>query len=225
MSSPLKHRTLSAMITDQLRQAILDGTYPAGSQLRQDALGEAYGVSRIPVREALFQLEAEGLVRIVPQKGAIVSELSLDEINDVFDLRVLLEPRMLAESAPLFSADDFAVLDAIQKRFEAAIADGDRSEWGQINAEFHMAMYVNARQPRTQSIVTALLQTSDRYTRMQLSTVEAMGTAEKEHAELIALCRDQRIDAACGFLAQHIEAVRSDLLRVVGRTIAKDGAA
>ncbi len=57
------------------------------SQLRQDALADTYGVSRIPVREALFQLEAEGLVRIVPHKGAIVSELSLDEINDVFDLR------------------------------------------------------------------------------------------------------------------------------------------
>ncbi|UGV28224.1 GntR family transcriptional regulator [Rhodopseudomonas boonkerdii] len=225
MSAPLKHRTLSAMITDQLRQAILDGTYPAGSQLRQDALGETYGVSRIPVREALFQLEAEGLVRIVPQKGAIVSELSLDEINDVFDLRVLLEPRMLAQSAPHFRADDFAVLDGIQKRFEATIAAGNRSEWGQINAEFHMAMYVNARQPRTQSIVMALLQTSDRYTRMQLSTVAAMGIAEREHAELIALCRDGKIEEACGFLEQHIEAVRSDLLRVVGRTIEKNGAA
>lgn len=225
MSAPLKHRTLSAMITDQLRQAILDGTYPAGAQLRQDALGEAYGVSRIPVREALFQLEAEGLVRIVPQKGAIVSELSLDEINDVFDLRVLLEPRMLAESAPHFSADDFAALERIQKRFEAAIADGNRSEWGQINAEFHMAMYVNARQPRTQSIVTALLQTSDRYTRMQLSTVEAMGVAQKEHAQLIAMCREGRVEEASGFLKQHIEAVRSDLLRVVGRTIETSGAA
>src|SRR5262245_53683636 len=79
MKGALKHRTLSAAIVDQLRQSIVDGTYPAGSQLRQDALGETYGVSRIPVREALFQLEAEGLVRIVPQKGAIVSELSLDE--------------------------------------------------------------------------------------------------------------------------------------------------
>src|SRR4029079_14112299 len=91
MRGPLKPRTLSAAIVDQLRQAILDGTYPAGSQLRQDALCEAYGGSRIPVREALFQLEAEGLVRILPQKGAIVSELSLDEINDVFELRGHIE--------------------------------------------------------------------------------------------------------------------------------------
>jgi DNA-binding GntR family transcriptional regulator len=225
MSAPLKHRTLSAMITDQLRQAILDGTHPAGSQLRQDALGEAYGVSRIPVREALFQLEAEGLVKIVPQKGAIVSELSLDEINDVFDLRIILEPRMLAQSAPHFVDDDYAALDDIQRRFEKAIAAGNISEWGQLNADFHMAMYVRARQPRTQTIVMALLQTSDRYTRMQLSTTTAMGIAEKEHAELIALCRSQQIDDACRFLERHIESVRADLLRVIGRTIPKSGAA
>jgi DNA-binding GntR family transcriptional regulator len=216
MKGPLKHRTLSAAIVDQLRQSILDGTYPAGSQLRQDALGDAYGVSRIPVREALFQLEAEGLVRIVPQKGAIVSELSLDEINDVFDLRGIMEPRLLAQSAPHFTEQDFAGLDDIQKRFEKAIKAGNVSEWGQLNADFHMALYVHARRPRTKAIVIALLQTSDRYTRLQLSNTKAMGTAEKEHAHLIELCRAKQIDEACRFLEQHIEAVRTDLLQVVG---------
>jgi DNA-binding GntR family transcriptional regulator len=219
MSAPLKHRTLSAMIADQLRQSILDGTHRAGAQLRQDALGEAYGVSRIPVREALFQLEAEGLVRIVPQKGAIVSELSLDEINDVFDLRRMLEPRMLAQSGPHMAPKDFAVLDDIHRRFERAIAERNISEWGQLNAEFHMALYARARQPRTQTIVAALLQTSDRYTRLQLSNTTAMGIAEKEHAQLIALCKAGQIDEACRYLEQHIDSVRADLLRVVDRTI------
>jgi DNA-binding GntR family transcriptional regulator len=221
MKQPLKHRTLSAAIVDQLRQAILDGTYPAGSQLRQDALGDAYGVSRIPVREALFQLEAEGLVRIVPQKGAIVSELSLDEINDVFDLRRILEPRLLAQSAPRFTAEDFEGLDDIHKSFEKAIKARNVSEWGQLNADFHMALYVHAPQPRTRAIVLSLLQTSDRYTRLQLSNTKAMGTAEKEHAHLIALCRAQKVEEACRFLERHIEAVRKDLLQVVaGSTIA-----
>jgi DNA-binding GntR family transcriptional regulator len=225
MSAPLKHRTLSARIADQLRQSILDGTHPAGAQLRQDALGDAYGVSRIPVREALFQLEAEGLVKIIPQKGAIVSELSLDEINDVFDLRRILEPRMLAQSGPRMVAGDFAVLDDIQRRFERAIAAGNISEWGQLNADFHMALYARAQQPRTQGIVAALLQTSDRYARLQLSNTTAMGIAEKEHAQLIALCRRAEIDEACRFLERHIEAVRKDLLRVVGRTIPQAGRA
>jgi DNA-binding GntR family transcriptional regulator len=217
--SALKHRTLSAAIVDQLRQSILDGTHKAGVQLRQDALGELYGVSRIPVREALFQLEAEGLVRIVPQKGAIVAELSLGEIeiNDVFDLRCLLEPRMLAQSAPRFEVEDFARLDDIQAGFERAIAARNVSDWGQLNADFHMALYVRAEQPRTQSIVASLLQTSDRYTRVQLSTTASMGTAETEHAELIELCRAGKVADACRLLERHIEAVRTDLLRVVGR--------
>jgi DNA-binding GntR family transcriptional regulator len=217
MDVPLKHRTLSAAIAEQLRQAILAGTHPAGSQLRQDAVAETYGVSRIPVREALFQLEAEGLVRIVPHKGAIVSELSLDEVNDVFDLRCILEPRLLADSLPRFEAEDFTRLDAIQAQFVDAIARKDVSRWGVLNADLHMALYARARQPRTQAIVAALLQTSDRYTRVQLSHTEAMGIAEREHAELIALCRAGETEAAGRFLARHIEAVRKDLLRVLGR--------
>src|SRR5258705_13077955 len=95
MKGPLKHRTLSAAIVDQLRQSILDGTYPAGSQLRQDALGDAYGVSRIPLRGALVQLGAEGLGRIVPEKGARPSGLALGENNDESCLPGLSGPRLL----------------------------------------------------------------------------------------------------------------------------------
>jgi DNA-binding GntR family transcriptional regulator len=70
--------------------------------------------------------------------------------------------------------------------------------------------------PRTKAIVVALLQTSDRYTRLQLSNTKAMGKAEKEHAHLIELCRVRETEKACRFLEQHIEAVRTDLLQVVG---------
>lgn len=210
------HKTVTAAATEAIRARILDGTYATGAKLHQDMIAAELGISRIPVREALFQLEAEGLVRIVPQKGAIVSELSLDEINDVFDLRGIMEPLLLAQSAPHFTDEDFAGLDDIQSRFEKAIEAGNVSEWGQLNADFHMTLYVHARRPRTRAIVVSLLQTSDRYTRLQLSNTKAMGTAEKEHAHLIALCRAKEIDEACRFLEQHIESVRTDLLQVVG---------
>ena len=91
--SPLKqHRTLASAVADRLREQILSSAYPAGTQLRQDALAASFGVSRIPVREALFQLEAEGLLQMVPHKGAVVTELSPEEVNDIFDLRVMLGP-------------------------------------------------------------------------------------------------------------------------------------
>ena len=177
MASTLKHRTLSGALMEEIRQAILSGRYPAGSQLRQDALAETYGVSRIPIREVLFQLEAEGLVRIVPQKGAIVSELSQAEIDDVFELRALLEPRLFRRSAPLLSPDDLDRLDEIQARYVRAIAARETERYGQLNAELHIAFYQRADMPRSRQIVASLLQTSDRYTRVQLSSVDAMNRA------------------------------------------------
>lgn len=222
MNPLLKHRTLSAAILDQLRRAILDGTYPAGAQLRQDALAATFKVSRIPIREALFQLDAEGLVRIVPQKGAIVSELSADEINDVFGLRILLEPRLLARSIPHLGREDFAGLEEMQRQMVAATAAQDLSRWGQLNAEFHMALYGHAGQPRSLAIVHALLQSSDRYTRVQLSDtagsgIAGMQRAVEEHATLMELSRSADTAPACAFLEEHIRTVHDDLLRALER--------
>ncbi|MCF3640584.1 GntR family transcriptional regulator [Rhizobium sp. TRM95111] len=215
MAFPLKHRTLSGALIEEIRQGILSGRYPAGSQLRQDALADSFGVSRIPIREALFQLEAEGLVRIVPQKGAIVSELSTAEIDDVFELRAMLEPRLLRASAPLLSEADFAALDEIQSRYVSAITAREVDRYGQLNAELHMVLYRRADLPKTQQIVASLLQTSERYTRVQLSSADAMSKAMREHAELIRLCRSRDVEEAGRLLERHISDVRTDLLAVL----------
>ncbi|RVU49156.1 GntR family transcriptional regulator [Rubrivivax rivuli] len=218
MKQNLVHRTLSSAIAEQLRQGILSGTHAAGSQLRQDALAAQFGVSRIPVREALFQLEAEGLVQIAPHKGAIVSTFSRAEIDDVFDLRALLEPRLLRSSAPLLTEADFADIAQLDQAFAGAIAQQDVAHWGELNARFHQALYRHARQPRTLAIVTQLLQTSERYTRVQMNRAnphQALPRAEREHRKLLQLCRTGQLDAACAHLAGHIEAVRKDLHRLL----------
>ena len=217
MKTRLGHRTLSAAIVEQLRRDILDGTYAAGDQLRQDALAASFEVSRIPVREALFQLEAEGLVLIEPHKGAIVSSFSLEEIDDVFDLRVLLEPRMLAQSAPLLTPQDFAEVSALDAEFAGAIAAQDVARWGQLNASYHLALYRHARQPRTLAIVTSLLQTSDRFTRLQMNRAPALSRAESEHRKLLRLCREGKVPQACDYLVAHIEKVRQDLHALLER--------
>jgi DNA-binding GntR family transcriptional regulator len=211
----LKHKTLSGALIDEIRQAILSGRYSGGTQLRQDALAEAYGVSRIPVREALFQLEAEGLVRILPQRGAVVSELSHAEINDVFDLRIMLEPRLLMASAPLLTEADLAALGERQAEYVQAIAAGEQDEYGRLNADLHMAIYHRAPMPKSQHIVASLLQTSDRYTRLQLSTAPAMEKAMFEHAKLIRLIRGGSFEEAAALLSEHIGTVREDLIKVL----------
>ena len=215
MATEFKHRTLSSAIAERLRQEILDGTHASGAQLRQDALAGAYGVSRIPVREALFQLEAEGLVQIVAHKGAIVTTLSPDEINDVFDLRELLEPRLFERSIPRLIDEDFDAIAITHSKFSAAIQSKDLRVWGALNAQLHMALYSRAQLPQTASIVVALLQKSDRYTRMQLSSPSAMKRAEREHGELIELARKRQVQPACDLLLQHIQTVRVDLLNLL----------
>jgi DNA-binding GntR family transcriptional regulator len=216
MLTDLKHRTLASAVVDRLREQILSNAYPAGTQLRQDALAASFGVSRIPVREALFQLEAEGLVQMVPHKGAVVTELSLEEVNDVFDLRVLLETRLFRDSLGRLTDEGLDAIDAVQARFAVAFRERDHARWGVLNQELHAALYARAALPQTRDVVAALLQKSDRYTRVQLSSDAARRRAEREHATLIALARARRIDEACAFLAGHIEAVRADLLRMLG---------
>ena len=88
---PISRQTLATMTVDSLRESILRGRYPEGQPLRQDAIAEQLGVSRIPVREALRQLESEGLVTFSPHKGAVVSTLSVGEIEELFELRAIIE--------------------------------------------------------------------------------------------------------------------------------------
>jgi DNA-binding GntR family transcriptional regulator len=209
---------LSAAIADRLREAILGGGHRAGTQLRQDALAAEFRVSRIPVREALIQLEAEGLVQIEPHKGAVVTGLSMEEVDDVFDLRVSLEGRLLADSIPRLSDADFVRIEAAREAFDLMVATGDIARSGGLNADLHMAFYAGARMPKTAAIVAGLLQTSDRYTRLQLSSTKGLAKAGREHRELAALCRKRNVAAATVLLANHIEAVRVDLAGVLGRT-------
>lgn len=220
MTSPLRSpRTLTAAVFDRLRSDILDGHHRPGAPLKQDVLAELYGVSRIPVREALFQLEAEGLVRIVPHKGAIVTSVSPAEIADVFELRAMLEPRLLERSAPLLNADDYDRLESIQAEFESAVQRHDTARWGALNADLHMVLYARAPLPRSLSIVTGLLQTSERYTRIHLSAGSGWERARSEHAEIVALCRAGQVPAACALLYTHIDLVRIDLVGLIGDTV------
>lgn len=124
---------------------------------------------------------------------------------------------MLAQSAPLLTAQDYAEISALDAAFAGAIAAQDVAQWGQLNARFHLALYRHARQPRTLAIVTSLLQTSDRFTRLQMNRAPAFTRAEKEHRQLLRLCREGKTPKACDYLVAHIEKVRQDLHALLKR--------
>jgi DNA-binding GntR family transcriptional regulator len=198
------HRTRAEAAADELRRRILDGEFPEGFQLRQDALAAEFGISRIPIREALVQLEAEGLVKSHPHRGAVVSALSAAEIEELYELRALLEPRLLARSAPRLTPDDYRAIDGILAEYSAELRADRVDRWGELNTALHGLLYRHAEQSRTAAIVATLLQNADRYTRMHIAFTKGRARAEREHAEIVDLCRKGQVEAACRALEAHV---------------------
>jgi len=199
------HRTATSAVAEEIRRRILDGRYPTGMKLHQDMLAAEFDISRIPVREALVHLDAQGLVTIAPQRGATVSPLSRERIAETLELRALVEPHLVRLSAARMTAENLAGLDATLAEYDAAIAEKRVDLWGELNTRFHLELYARAERPRALAVVTTLLHESDRYTRVQLSlSVEYQRRAQAEHRNLVRLCRAGSADLAADLLRQHI---------------------
>src|SRR5215472_626837 len=115
--SGIPRQSLTSAVADKLRDRIIRGEIPEGAQLRQDAIATHYQVSRIPVREALRQLDAEGLISIVPNRGAIVPALSPSDIGELFAIRALLEPEVLKASIPHLTEQDLSEAAAVLRTY------------------------------------------------------------------------------------------------------------
>src|SRR5512133_2256076 len=138
---PIRRQTRAGMTADAIRERILRGRYPEGEPLRQDAIGIELGVSRIPVREALRQLEAEGLVTFNPHRGAVVSSLSLADIEEVFALRADIECDLIRRALPRLGDGDVRRAREILDAYDRALRDGEVAAWGALNWQFHAALY------------------------------------------------------------------------------------
>lgn len=201
---PIKRQTLTSAVTESLRQRILSGEFTDGQQLRQEALSNEYGVSRVPVREALRQLEAEGLIQIIDHKGALVSKLSLDDVLELLEIRAVLEGELLRASIPCQSSADLQLAAQVLAEFEQGLRDNDVRHWGEMNSRFHMALYRSAKRPNTLALIQQLHNKTDRYTRMQILFTQTMERAHQEHTRLLELCRAGAASEAAEFIRVHI---------------------
>lgn len=212
-----ERRTMTDRALEALRERILSGAFPEGAPLRQDALAAELGISRIPVREALRQLEAEGLVTFSPHCGAVVSTLSIEEMEELFEMRALLESELLRRAVPRLTPADHDRADAILDAYEAAFEAGDVAEWGALNWRFHSTLLSAAGRPLTLGVVANLHDQSERYTRMQLALTHGEVRASDEHHRIAAAARAGKADEAAALIRQHVlDAGRSltEFLRV-----------
>ena len=202
----IPRQSLTLAVADKLRDQIIRGEIAEGVQLRQDAIATQFQVSRIPVREALRQLEAEGLITIVPNRGAIVPVLSPEDVEELFTIRALLEPELLKLSIPHLTQSDFSQAEGVLKEFEIELQQEDHmSRWGRLNWQFHSILYSRSNRPRFLSIIRNVDNNGERYTRLQLYLTHGASRANEEHRQLLELSRTGDVVAACRLLQQHIQ--------------------
>ena len=204
-SSAIPRQSLAAAVVERLREKILHGDLREGEQLRQDAIATEFQISRIPVREALSHLAAEGLITIVANRGAVVSALSPDEIMELFETRAVLECYMLRKAIANFTEKDFQGVQEILQHYEESLEnDADVKSWGQWNWAFHSALYAPANRPVMLSFLKTLNNNCDRYTRLHLVFTRDLHLAGKAHHELLDACRTKDPDIASDALWKHI---------------------
>ena len=209
----LNNKRMSELICEQISDWIMDGTLEAGQRISEDELAERFGVSRMPVREAVRMLCAKGLMQSIPYVGSSVRKLSNDEIREVYLLRSVLEPLAGRISASQISPDELKQLHALQEQLEAygqePISLETSKQMYQLNREFHMSMYRPCRMDRLIQMIDSLWD-SIAYLRMRTAfNPKYPEQMQEEHRRYISLLEQGKGDD----LARHLE---ENLRRHVG---------
>lgn len=214
-SLKIARKSLPETLAESIRERILSGEFREGEALIQESLADEYAVSRMPVREALRQLEASGLVEMKNHKGAVVTSVPLDQIAELFDLRATLECNLLLHAVPLMTSASVTNARSILLDLESAYERKDVATWGTLNWELHKALYEPAGHVQTLAIVQGINVQTDRYIRLQLLLSEDFSHADEEHFHIIEACAAGKVDDAVNLLRSHILGTKSSLLQAI----------
>jgi DNA-binding GntR family transcriptional regulator len=188
------------VIADVLLAIILRGHFRGGQPLRQDELASWFGVSRIPVREALRQLTADGLVEFHPKRGAIVAALKPDEAEEILEIRCTLEIKAATLAMPHWTD---ATFDALTAMLDEAETCSSIDRWSDLNWSFHETLYRAAGRPRLLSLIGTLNTNVDRYIRLLVSQSDYRLQAQREHRAILACACVRNVAALSALIEQH----------------------
>jgi DNA-binding GntR family transcriptional regulator len=201
--------TTPDVIAETLREEILRGEVAPGQALRQEELAERFGVSRLPVRDALLRLEAQGLVHVYPNRGAFVISLSADEVTEIFEMRILLEGDIIERAVPRMTPEHW-------RRIDAAHAEATRTaggpEWVEGDWRFHRTLYEAAERPRQLATIENLRSTVARYSTGHDALPARTPEWLADHDAILEACRARAAVAAKQRLVQHLKRALAHVL-------------
>lgn len=204
------HRTAHQYVRDALRRAILTGDIPPGTHLIQGQLAADLEVSTTPVREALRDLAGEGLVEFDPHRGAIVHELDLQELLEIYDIRKALTPIAFRRAVQMLSEGELKVIEAIEHKMSET---ADPVEWTELNGQFHHLLELGSSPTRLRTFLQNVQDASSLYIAHSVtSSPERMKRGNKQHRDLLEAVRQRDVDLACNLLVQHLDETLQEIL-------------
>jgi len=212
-----RYQTAAEYAYEQIKRMIIQGELVPDERINQDQLAERLQLSRLPLRTALERLEAEGFVILLPHRGALVCPLSLEEFDEIQELRLTLEQIAVRHAVPRLRDDDLDQLEGLIEKAEAAMRNGDLDGLMMLNRSFHFSIYRAAARPILLGMIDNLWDRHERYRRIFLGEMDRAAVAVAEHREILALLRARNAEAAARFLERHYHptavAIRAELLK------------
>jgi DNA-binding GntR family transcriptional regulator len=204
------YEPMATVVGRSIRDAILDGRLKPGERIRQEDIARRLGTSRIPVREALRQLETEGLVTLVPHSGARVAVMDFDRFSELYKLREAVEPMAIAESASRLSDDQLGRLRELVTTVEQT--SDDPLHWLEADRQFHLESYAAAPLPRVLSMIEGFWNQTQQYRRAYLHTVRKnIDIVHYEHRLILEALERRNPEDAANLQRLHIRRTRITL--------------
>lgn len=196
---------IQGQIEADLRQQILHGVIPPGGRINVRQLEGVYKVSHIPIREAIRRLEGEGLVVTVPNRGAVAAEVSLRELDEVYDLRRIVEPQVIRRAAAKATPEERDAVTGRQHQLELAESGGTPEEFSQAHWDFHWSLLAPGASQEIERLVHRLWRVADRYLRLsRTSSATVVDVAHEQHDHLYKAFLDGDADEVAHILERHL---------------------
>ena len=211
IAEEMQQRSMAARdwVFQVLRTAIIRGVLPGGMPLRQDEISAQLSVSHIPVREAFRQLDAQGLVRIYPNRGAVVTKLTREELENAMDTRIILEMGAIRAAIPLMTDECIEKAAVILQECET---ETDANKLEDLNLQFHMTLYAPSNNAVLLQLIDQLHANVDRYIRQFYTITDRQEKSVTDHRKIIEACRKKDIVLVDAVLRTHLETARSLLM-------------
>ncbi|MGI6070198.1 MAG: GntR family transcriptional regulator [Blautia sp.] len=206
---------LRDVVFQTLREAILRGELKPGERLMEIALAERLGVSRTPIREAIRKLELEGLVIMIPRRGAQVAKITEKDLTDVLEVRIGLENMVIEKACRLMTEEQLDRLEEAEQNFEKAMQDGDLKKLAVADESFHNLIYEACDNRRLLQMLSNLREQLYRYRVEYLKDEETRNLLVEEHRAIYDAIRSRDIEGAKEHAFVHVDNQRKAILHSI----------